>query len=125
MLEIQVQPHAAGNCLLITLKGDANLREIDRLALELRRAGSSHPRRAIIEVSGVTFMASLALGTLVEFSGGVKTREGRVALAGAAGVLLDAVKRSRLDTLFVMADSVDDASAKLVALVPAKDVQRA
>ena len=63
-------------------------------------------------------MASLALGTLVEFTSGVKTRGGRVAVAGATGMLLDAIKRSRLDSLFVLCDSVDAAAARLRELVP-------
>lgn len=118
MLDIQIEQHGPDGFLLISLRGDANLREVDRLQLELRRASASHPRRAIVDVTEVSFMASLALGTLVEFTSGVKTRGGRVALAGASGMLLDSVRRARLDTLFVMAESVEAAAAEFVRLVP-------
>jgi anti-anti-sigma factor len=118
MLQIAIAtlPHSTDP--LITLTGDANLAEVDRLQLDLRRIGSAHPRRVVIDLSACTFMASLALGTLVEFTSGVKPRDGRVAVAGAAGMLLDAIKRSRLDTLFVMAESVADATSRLQQLVP-------
>lgn len=121
MLQVAIGTVSESTDPLITLTGDANLAEVDRLQLELRRVGSSHPRRAVIDLSGCTFMASLALGTLVAFASGVKTREGRVAIAGASGMLLDSIKRSRLDTLFVMADTAADAHRRLLDLVPPTD----
>ncbi len=119
MLEVHATPYPAEDCLVVTLRGDASLHEVDRLQLALQKAGSSHPRRAIIDVAAVTFMASLAIGTLVQFASGVKARQGRVALAGAAGPLLDAIKRSRLDTLFVMCESVPQARDEMLKAVPA------
>jgi len=118
MLEILVEDHGPVDGPLITLRGDANLAEVDRLQLELRKVVSSHPRRVIIDLSAVTFMASLALGTLVEFTSGVKTRAGRVSIAGASGMLLDAIMRARLNALFVMCDTVQDAATRLRELVP-------
>lgn len=121
MLQIAIRDLGESKDPLIVLSGDANLAEVDRLQLEFRRVGSGHPRRAVIDLSACTFMASLALGTLVAFASGIKTRDGRVAIAGAKGMLLDSIRRSRLDTLLVMADSVPDAHRKLKELVPPHD----
>jgi len=121
MLDIQTDAQGPADCVTIRLTGDATLREIDALQLHLRRVGSSHPRRVIVDLSRVGFMASLALGTLVEFTSGVKTRDGRVAIAGATGMNLDAIRRSRLDTLFVMSESVDAAANSLRQLLPPHD----
>jgi len=121
MLDVQTDAQGPADCVTIRLTGDATLREIDALQLHLRRVGSTHPRRAIIDLSRVGFMASLALGTLVEFTSGVKTRDGRVAVAGATGMILDAIRRSRLDTLFVVSESVDAAATVLRELVPPHD----
>ncbi|MBX3401976.1 MAG: STAS domain-containing protein [Phycisphaeraceae bacterium] len=102
MLEIRIQASTAIGGPLVTLIGDASLAEVDRLSLELRRVQSSHPSRAAIDVSGVSFIASLAIGTLVEFASGVRTRHGRVALVGAQGMVLDAFQRLRMDALFTI-----------------------
>lgn len=110
MLEIRVgtSPEIGGP--LITLIGDASLAEIDRLALELRRVQSAHPQHVAIDLSGVKFIASLAIGTLVEFAGGVRTRHGRVALVGAQGMVLDAFMRLRMNTIFTMCNTPADAA---------------
>lgn len=113
MLEIRVgtSPEIGGP--LITLIGDASLAEIDRLALELRRVQSAHPLHVAIDMSGVKFIASLAIGTLVEFAGGVRTRHGCVALVGAQGMVLDAFMRLRMNTIFTMCNTATDAALAL------------
>jgi anti-anti-sigma factor len=118
MLDISTDTAALPGCLLIRVVGEASLREVDGLQLQLRRIGSAHPQRVIIDLAHVTFMASLAMGTLVEFTSGIKVRKGRVAVAGASGMLLDAIRRARLDTLFVMADTVESAASTLREIVP-------
>lgn len=118
MLDISTDSAALPGCLLIRMVGDASLREVDDLQLQLRRIGSAHPQRVVIDLAQVTFMASLAMGTLVEFTSGIKARKERVAVAGASGMLLDAIRRARLDTLFMMADTVESAASTLREVVP-------
>lgn len=102
MLVVRIQASSAIGGALTTLDGDASLAEVDRRSLELLRVQSSHPSRVAIDVSGASFIASLAIGTLVQFASGVRTRHGRVAMVGVQGMVFDAFQRLRMDALFTI-----------------------
>ena len=53
-----------------------------------------------IDLSGLTYIDSSGLGTLVTINKRTKEKNGRLVLTGAQGLPLDLIKRTRLDRVF-------------------------
>ncbi|MDR3585013.1 MAG: STAS domain-containing protein [Desulfosporosinus sp.] len=53
-----------------------------------------------IDLSGLTYIDSSGLGTLVTINKRVKEKNGRLVLTGAQGLPLELIKRTRLDRVF-------------------------
>jgi len=74
-----------------SLLRDDLLETIDQGATDLR-----------IDLSGLTYIDSSGLGTLVTINKRIKEKNGRLVLAGAQGLPLDLIKRIRLDKIFTV-----------------------
>ena len=53
-----------------------------------------------MDLSGLTYIDSSELGTLVTINKRVKEKNGKLVLTGAQGLPLDLIKRTRLDKVF-------------------------
>lgn len=53
-----------------------------------------------MDLSGLTYIDSSGLGTLVTINKRVKEKNGRLVLTGAQGLPLELIKRTRLDRVF-------------------------
>jgi anti-anti-sigma factor len=96
---------------VVQARGELGTAEADLLALHLRRLAALRAPRVVFDLSGVTFVSSLALGLLVRFWHG-QTRCGRaVALAALPPGVAEAVRVTGLDELFPVFAGVDDALA--------------
>ena len=54
-----------------------------------------------MDLSGLIYIDSSGLGTLVTINKRTKEKNGKLVLAGAQGLPLDLIKRTRLDKVFV------------------------
>jgi anti-anti-sigma factor len=93
--------------IVVRLSGSLELAACGTLDRGLMGLSANKAKLVIFEMSGVTFIASLAMGSLVAFRGGVVRTGGRVFLAGMSPLVLDCFKRPRLTALFEVRDSVD------------------
>jgi anti-sigma B factor antagonist len=75
--------------------GDASLLRDD--LLELMDQGVTDLR---IDLSGLSYIDSSGLGTLVTINKRAKEKHGKLVLTGAQGLPLDLIKRTRLDKVF-------------------------
>ena len=57
-----------------------------------------------MDLSGLTYIDSSGLGTLVTINKRTKEKNGRLVLIGAQGLPLDLIKRTRLDKVFNIED---------------------
>jgi len=55
-----------------------------------------------IDLSGLTYIDSSGLGTLVTINKRTKEKNGRLVLVGAQGLPFDLIKRTRLDKVFII-----------------------
>lgn len=55
-----------------------------------------------IDLSGLTYIDSSGLGTLVMIHKRTKEKDGKLVLTGAQGLPYDLIKRTRLDKVFVI-----------------------
>jgi anti-anti-sigma factor len=98
------------NGLVIVLTGQAGMREAEELHLVLTRVLATRPKLSVIDCTGLTLLASVAMGALLAYRGGVKLHGGSVKLV-AAGNVRDSLRRARIDQVIDLADSVDAAMA--------------
>jgi len=90
----------SGNSALIFLNGkiyvsDASLLRDD--LLEIIDQGITDLR---MDLSGLTYIDSSGLGTLVTINKRTKEKRGRLVLTGVQGLPMDLIKRTRLDKVF-------------------------
>lgn len=69
-------------------------------------------QRIILDLSEVTFMDSSSLGALVGLLKMIGSR-GDLVIAGATGIVADLFKLTRMDRVFRMANSADEAADQL------------
>lgn len=83
---------------------------IETLIAELLAAGR---RKLIIDVSGVTHIDSTGIGRFISSLNQTMQAGGQLVLAGAAGVVREGFRITRLDTVFRFAADAEAAAANL------------
>lgn len=94
---------------IVRLKGSAALGAITELDAALNRIAADRPMLVVMDLSGVDFLASLAMGQFVALHKSLKYHGGRMVLAGPSGNVLDALHLARLGSLIPILPSVDAA----------------
>jgi anti-anti-sigma factor len=98
-----------GETLVARIQGDADVANSPTLERELTRIIARHPKLLVLNLSGLTFISSLAMSYLVHLNRGVKTHGGTVRVAGASPRIVTALKRCKLDELFTFFETSDAA----------------
>jgi anti-anti-sigma factor len=70
-----------------------------------------HHALIIFDISGVPYMDSAGLGVLVNCHVSASRRDGKVVVVGASNRILDLFKITRVDSVFTMAPTVEEAEA--------------
>ncbi len=104
------QPDARG-LVVVTLTGNADMNAVNDLDRGMLIVSAVKPSTVIFDLSAVTFVCSLTLGSLVAVRHGVKTNGGQCILAGAVPDVEKVIVRSRLDSIFVIKPTLQDALA--------------
>jgi len=87
---------------------------IGRLGVDLRRAiDAGAADTFVLDLSGVRFLTSAALGMLINVHAHLADRGCRLALAGAAGNVARVLKHVRLDELLPVCATVEEAVERL------------
>ena len=97
--------------VLLRLEGEAGVRAVDRMQFILMRLVARRTPLVVVDLSGVTFLSSLAMGALVGFSRDLGRWGGRVKLAAIPPLICESLKTSRLHTLFEICATVEEAQA--------------
>lgn len=107
VVEIISNPSAT----LITLTGAADVSGSPELERKLTMVSAQRPKVAILDLSGLTFISSLCMGSLIQFGHGLTKRGSRVAVAAAQPMVADALRRIRMESVLPMYPTVEDALA--------------
>lgn len=102
------QPNARG-LMVVTLAGNADMSAVNDLDRGMLIVSAVKPSTVIFDLSGVTFVCSLTLGSLVAARHGVKTNGGRCILAGPVPDVERVIVRSRLDSIFEIKPTLEEA----------------
>lgn len=97
--------------VVVTPNGDIDLSRSPELRVILRGVQAKKPDLVVIDLSGVTYMDSSGLATLVESMRAAKTGGGRLILADMTPRVRDIFEIAHLDQFFSIVESVDAAIA--------------
>jgi anti-anti-sigma factor len=95
--------------IIIRLSGDGGTVAVDALQRPLSGIQARKPTLVIFDLAGLTTVASLFMGALVTFRRCLVRSGGSVKLARPRPLVLEAFQRARLDQLFEVTHSVDEA----------------
>lgn len=96
----------------LALVGEIDLARSPDLRLRLREEVDAKPKRIVIDLTKVTYMDSSGVATLVEALQRAKASGTRLLLCGLQPKVRSIFTISRLDTVFEIAATADDAKAK-------------
>ena len=106
-LEIQAEQTPRG--LIARVAGEMGVDEVDELDRQLHLLTVLKPQLAVLDLSGVPFVSSMAIGALVRFRNQVAESGGRVALAGMQKNVADSFRYTGLEKVFALHKSVAEA----------------
>lgn len=109
MAEFAVHLESRDAGLLIRLTGELGVAHTDELQSQLDQALQTQPHRAVLDVSGLTFICSSGLGALVSFRSQINQRGGVLRIAGPSAPVCDVFRKTRLAELFPVFPSAEQA----------------
>lgn len=109
MNELEIEVKALPGATVVSLRGDAGMMEAEHLNLVLTRVLLTHPVLTIIDLAGLKLLASISMGALLAYRGGVKLKGGVVKLAGATKNVMESLQRARIDQVIEMCPTIEAA----------------
>lgn len=108
-MTIEIIPNS--HATIARLSGAADLNGSAELDRKLLGLSAQRPKVLIFDLSGLTFISSLAMGSLINVAHGISKHGGRVAIAGAQPLVAEALRRIRLEAMMPMYGTVEEATA--------------
>jgi anti-sigma B factor antagonist len=106
-------PRIAGNAVIVSINGDIDLHNsADLRTALLRSLAPKPPKKFVLNLSGVSYMDSSAVAVLVELLQKMRPGGGKVFLAGLQPRVKGLLEIARLDTIFALVASEEEALAR-------------
>ncbi|HMQ14798.1 MAG TPA: STAS domain-containing protein [Phycisphaerae bacterium] len=96
---------------VVHLSGEIDLRSVPELQASLLGLARGPLERIVLDMSGVTYIDSSGVGTLVVLKREIERARARIVLAGLQPRVRSVFEITRLDRFFTIAESVDEAQA--------------
>ena len=96
--------------VVVRLEGSASFNNLDRLQFALVRLVARRTPLVVLDLSELTFIASLAMGILVTFRRDIERWGGRVRVAGARPEIYEALQVAGLTEVFEFCTTVEEAA---------------
>jgi anti-anti-sigma factor len=106
-LDIKISEQERG--VVVCLSGYAGSTNLHTLEFTLIRLSARRVPLAVLDLSGLTLLSSLAMGMLVRFNRDLGRWQGRVKLAGVPAHIREALETAMLTTLFEIHATAEDA----------------
>jgi anti-sigma B factor antagonist len=97
------------DALIVSIRGAGDLPGTEQLDRQLMVLLAQRPSRVVIDLSGLTLISSICMGSLIRFHQAIARGKGHVMICGARGIVLDALMRARLDQVFPIHPQIEDA----------------
>jgi anti-sigma B factor antagonist len=108
-LEIEVENTRA--CMMVRVRGEAGAKCADDLERQLLPVTALKPKTLVIDLSDMTFISSIGLGTLLELQRGLALNGGVVRFAAPQPMVHETLCRCRLDRILNLFPTVESAVA--------------
>ena len=110
MANLSIRAADAPQGTVVKIAGEIGVSEVDEMEAQLQALiVSQAPTAYVLDLSGLTFAASLAIGCLLRFRNQVIAAGGRVALADVPPVINDTFRRAQLHRVFMIFPTVEEA----------------
>ena len=110
MAKLSIRAADAPQGTVVKVAGEIDVSEVDEMEQQLQAlTASAAPTAFVLDLSGLTFAASLAIGCLLRFRNQVIAAGGRVALAEVPPVINDTFRRAQLHRVFMIFRTVEEA----------------
>ena len=119
MPELQIELEEQPQGLVARVSGEAGALAVGELERELAKISVRRPKYVVLDLSGLGFISSLGLGTLMTFRRAIERSQGQVSLAAATEEVRGVLTSSRMDQVFRLYDGVEQALAASRAENPA------
>jgi anti-anti-sigma factor len=110
-VQLVIERQGAGTPTVARVVGDVGVAQVERLNTLLRGLLEIRPSCIILDLSETSNVGSMALGSLVQFHKLGKTAGVRVRIAAPSQTALQGILLARLDTIFDVFATLDDALA--------------
>ena len=108
-MSMKVKREEIGRDLLLQVEGSVDIASSPELRGELRVAVEAKRPRIIVDMSGVTFVDSSGLATLIEALQGTKRYDGQLKLCCLSSTVLGVFQLANLDNIFSISTTRDEA----------------
>ncbi len=94
---------------VVSLAGPADVLNLPTIETQLKALLDRKPSRVVFDLTGLTFIASLAIGALIHFRTTAQSWKGVVQLCGSNDLISNTIKRVRIDALLPIYPNVEAA----------------
>ncbi|MBC7772230.1 MAG: STAS domain-containing protein [Pyrinomonadaceae bacterium] len=105
---LTVTSRPQGQAMVVTPVGDVDLTASPLLRQELKKVQGARPGRIIVDLGQVGYMDSSGLATLVEAMQQARKTGARIVLCALTSRVRSIIEIARLDSVFVIAGTVDE-----------------
>jgi len=103
---LNVTPESSGGALVLRVEGELDLSTCEELEAAIREAEGSNPPTLVLDLSGVTFLDSMGLGTLVKADERARAQGRRLLLVAPPEPAARVFRITVLDERFQFVDSL-------------------
>jgi anti-sigma B factor antagonist len=108
-MDLSFETRAVGGTTVLAVGGDVDLHTAPQLRDRIRTLVDEGTRRLVVDMTGVEFLDSTGLGTLLGSRKQLVALDGRLALAGLSDHVLKVFEITSLDQVFDIRPTVDEA----------------
>lgn len=112
---LRVEQREQAGVHVVELHGEAGTAEAWELAEVVAKLVEQRPAKLVFDLTGLTFISSLALGELINLSNKVALFNMRVALAGMPPKIQDVLRLIKFEQFYEMYPSLDVATTAMNA----------
>src|ERR1700712_4676610 len=109
---LEVRTEQRGEALVIHVVGDAGMANVGVFETALTQVCALKPKLAVFDMSQMTFISSIGMGTLVTFMRGVERCGGTVCVTALQPMIADAFRRAQLTDVLHIRPTIEDAFGK-------------
>jgi len=113
-LDFEIGPVEGTNTTVLKLVGDGAAANVSTLEKAVTRVCAMRPHAVVLDLSGLTFIASLCMGCFVALRRSIAAHGGTVRLAAPNEQVATALSRAKLDA-FIPTDATIESSFAAIA----------